>query len=469
LNSEQELDAIKSPCLPSPSGSSQGASVFLGFAARSKEVEVISWNKTSHRFDFLVVENYAEGLKPKIALPERQFCMACHQNGGPIFSRQNWNESATFLEDFRNKLKMDPALADLRPGPGGFFDFFVRDANETLQASNVCKKACAGDSACRAQLLLGALLQSRGDSKALKQKFAPLLSGLTAKQWPADEFVYPSDAIPNRDPLKSTEHGGLVERGRIVDLAKFLKACPAGPLQSYQIKTEYEAGIELTFNHTATSFDGSDETTPGLQALYFNYDDPRSKGPASVTRPKVSPIGHQFAGEFIYDHLPACFELDDRSKALAKSLSESKIEEFFTDSIGRRFVSSNWLPSPGRIYTYLRARAENVPIPESFFVERLREDNEGPPVVEAAAHSPVYEKSLPEVFKFYCSECHNEQGIDLGPITPENLGGYIDAEGESLAEKIENGIMPQDLDRYNDREKQWWQEDKKNFLQLVGH
>lgn len=67
--------------------------LYLGYHDRAGVIEVISYNETLGRFEFQVVHNYRAGAQPRVSPARRRVCVACHQNHGPLFSRQLWQET----------------------------------------------------------------------------------------------------------------------------------------------------------------------------------------------------------------------------------------------------------------------------------------------------------------------------------------------------------------------------------------
>ena len=63
--------------------------LFLGYQPAADAIEAISYNAAAGRFEFQEVVGYSEGAAPEPA--ERRVCLACHQAGGPIFSRPLWS------------------------------------------------------------------------------------------------------------------------------------------------------------------------------------------------------------------------------------------------------------------------------------------------------------------------------------------------------------------------------------------
>ena len=67
--------------------------LYLGYQPKAEAIEVISFNEDADRFEFQIVENYAPGKTPRVVQARRALCLACHGNGGPIFSKEPWSET----------------------------------------------------------------------------------------------------------------------------------------------------------------------------------------------------------------------------------------------------------------------------------------------------------------------------------------------------------------------------------------
>jgi hypothetical protein len=67
--------------------------LYLGYQDKAGVIEVISYNETLGRFEFQVVRNYQAGQVPQVSYARRAVCVSCHQNHGPMFSRQVWLET----------------------------------------------------------------------------------------------------------------------------------------------------------------------------------------------------------------------------------------------------------------------------------------------------------------------------------------------------------------------------------------
>ena len=213
----------------------QGRKIFVGYASKVKQAEVISWNQKEGRFDFFLIKNFGKGLTPEISVPERGVCTVCHQAGGPIYSRGPWDES-TIMGPFTNPETHLPELNEdgsvfqgnelyqkLIAANGGSRDFdgvdvsaisvtmpssfdgSVRDANHLAQSYRACREMCGANVECRTQLIQDTFLHpSEAEVTALQKSLE--------KNWPSDGFAYPSSVIPNRDPTDHPEQGGTATR-----------------------------------------------------------------------------------------------------------------------------------------------------------------------------------------------------------------------------------------------------------------
>ena len=65
--------------------------LYLGYVPGTDKIEVISFNKSTNKYDFFIIDDYASGKKPKLS-HQTGMCTTCHQNGGPIFPKSPWTE-----------------------------------------------------------------------------------------------------------------------------------------------------------------------------------------------------------------------------------------------------------------------------------------------------------------------------------------------------------------------------------------
>jgi hypothetical protein len=98
--------------------------IYIAYTPRLKQLEIIA-GKPQLPYDFLVVKDYQEGQQHALPAPPVQgigLCLACHQNGGPIFPRRGSNgKENTWFEtdgstDIRTQLEtaVDPFALWLR-------------------------------------------------------------------------------------------------------------------------------------------------------------------------------------------------------------------------------------------------------------------------------------------------------------------------------------------------------------------
>ncbi len=58
--------------------------LYLGYVPGTDKIEVISFNKTTNKYDFFIIEDYAPGKKPKLS-HQAGMCTTCHQMAGRYF------------------------------------------------------------------------------------------------------------------------------------------------------------------------------------------------------------------------------------------------------------------------------------------------------------------------------------------------------------------------------------------------
>src|SRR5262249_32308310 len=151
----------------------------------------ISYNDEAGRFEFQVIENYAEGQTPKVYYANRTQCISCHLSRTPIFTDIDWLETddnflistGTILANYggdqaevkRRKVELEQAFGDrfrligLHRGAGlkkeidleraraGRIDRSVQRASQITEFQRKWIYLCGEDEAgnsCRAQLFL---------------------------------------------------------------------------------------------------------------------------------------------------------------------------------------------------------------------------------------------------------------------------------------------------------------------------
>jgi hypothetical protein len=184
--------------------------LYLGFHEKAQVIEVISYNEQAGRFEFQLVENYRAGATPHVSQAPRRICTACHQNHGPLFPVQLWDETNS-----------NPRVFQLLSLQGREFygypisqsadvpyqiDLAVHRANELSIYQAVWMSATP---AVRASALRAALrCRLTGDCHA--PELAASVAALWHTRWP-DGLRVPNPEIPNRNPLAILSREGPVD------------------------------------------------------------------------------------------------------------------------------------------------------------------------------------------------------------------------------------------------------------------
>ncbi len=182
--------------------------VYLGYQERAGVIEVISFNEAAVRFEFQLVRNYRPQGMPETVYASRAVCTACHQNQGPVFSRQQWDETnanpriAARLALENGKTREQMYGVTIRRGvdlPNAIDDSTDR-ANLFAVVHRIWRDAC--DSACRSHALQAALQYRLSQEQGFEARpeFAAPLAQRFAAQWPSG-LAIPNPDLPNRDPL----------------------------------------------------------------------------------------------------------------------------------------------------------------------------------------------------------------------------------------------------------------------------
>lgn len=173
--------------------------IFLGYQQRANVIEVISYNETAGRFEFQLVKNYRRGATPQVVYANRHVCVACHQNHGPVFSRQVWDET-----------NANPQLAVLLSRAGRNFHQIpveipnaIDDATDRANLIGVTQRmwteAC--DAICRSAAWIAALqYRLSGERGFDREPVAEAIATGFRRRWP-NGLAIPNPDIPNRDPL----------------------------------------------------------------------------------------------------------------------------------------------------------------------------------------------------------------------------------------------------------------------------
>ena len=232
--------------------------IYLGYQQRAELIEVISYNEAAARFEFQLVRNYRPQSKPETVYASRAVCTACHQNQGPIFSRQQWDETNAnprvaarlALQDGKPRQQVDGVT--IRRGvdlPNAIDDSTDR-ANLFAVTHRIWRDAC--DSACRSSALQAALQYRLSQEQGFEAgtAFAALLAQRFAAQWPGGLAV-PNPDLPNRDPLAFAD--GQPVASQIDVAAAFEAIAPREPIDVWTgtdplLASRFVAGLAQWFS-----------------------------------------------------------------------------------------------------------------------------------------------------------------------------------------------------------------------------
>ncbi|HEY7760645.1 MAG TPA: hypothetical protein VIA64_14590 [Burkholderiales bacterium] len=220
--------------------------LYIGYQENAAVLEVISYNEAQGRFEFQVVKDYRAGANPRVHYANRTVCVACHQNGAPIFSRQQWDET-----NANPRLRARLAAH----GAARYGVSVVRGVDEPYAIDNASDRAnrlsayqllwqagCGADdaqaAACRAAALVLALRyrlsgasQLDRDGQRYRNEYLPVLGARWKTLWPQG-LSLPDPDIPNRNPRP-----GLAARVSLAAAhvpAQFDPLLPRAPLETWR-------------------------------------------------------------------------------------------------------------------------------------------------------------------------------------------------------------------------------------------
>lgn len=212
--------------------------LFIGYHEKGAVLEVISYNEALGRFEYQLVRDYRPGGKPELVYARRALCLACHQNGAPIFARPLWDETPA-----------NPAIAQALEATGSrfygmpmggtdiayLFDTATDRANLIPVWQQIWRDGCGDGPAgedCRRDLFTAALAQALSGVPApagLLARAAPQLDRRWRQVWPQG-LSLPNPDLPNRDPLAHASNGPSPRQAANVDgLPAELAGLPAIP------------------------------------------------------------------------------------------------------------------------------------------------------------------------------------------------------------------------------------------------
>lgn len=184
--------------------------LYLGYHEKAEILEVISYNEAAGRFEFQLVRDYRSGGAAQVVNANRAVCTACHQGGGPLFSRQLWDETnanpeiarllAAERRDFYG-FPIDPSVE-----VPNAIDAATDRANRIAVYQLLWREGCGSGETerairCRAAAFTAALQHRL--SGGLHRESDELLSAARRAweaRWP-NGLAIPDPDIPNHDPL----------------------------------------------------------------------------------------------------------------------------------------------------------------------------------------------------------------------------------------------------------------------------
>ena len=203
--------------------------LFIGYQEKSNLLEIISYNPWAGRFEFQEVSNYGPDLIPKVLYSNRTLCLSCHQNAGPVFSKEPWLETDS-NQQVSLRLPRQSSTSNVKTEYLPRFDnvwaldYATDRANYFASSQFIWQKGCDGPInsstliaiQCRAAMftaileyhLLGYVNQN---SKSFREWFLPTVLQNWQQKWPdglliatadiADKNPFSISTISTQDPL----------------------------------------------------------------------------------------------------------------------------------------------------------------------------------------------------------------------------------------------------------------------------
>lgn len=189
--------------------------LFIGYQPAAESLEVISYNQRAGRFEFQVVTDYAAGKRAAVRYASRRLCTACHQNEGPIFADESWDETHGNPELRAALRKANPSWPqewlDDGTAHAAAFDNVTDRANLIPVYSLAWRTLCTASSLvktlqCRSGALVAMLEQRMGpfaffrpNGKLFRQHFHPRALLQWSRNWP-EGLSIPNPNLANRRP-----------------------------------------------------------------------------------------------------------------------------------------------------------------------------------------------------------------------------------------------------------------------------
>ncbi|MDH3691612.1 MAG: dienelactone hydrolase family protein [Gammaproteobacteria bacterium] len=190
--------------------------LFMGYQEKANVLEVISYNEHDNRFEFQVVQNYGAELEPQVKYANRNVCMSCHQNGGPMFAKFGWDETTSSRRIIRLLTAEQPMFYDTpvltTMGDPPLIDNATDRANLLLAYQLLWKQSCGDNNEsdsvdCRAnafkrmlQHRLSSLNYYDDFSEEYTRTFKMTVQRNWNRLWPKGLHI-PDPDLPNREPL----------------------------------------------------------------------------------------------------------------------------------------------------------------------------------------------------------------------------------------------------------------------------
>ncbi|MBX9631661.1 MAG: hypothetical protein K2X67_14180 [Burkholderiales bacterium] len=191
--------------------------LYIGYQEKAAVLEVISYNEAAARFEFQIVKDYRAGARPHVTYARRAVCVACHQNGAPLFARPLWDETNANVQiaDQLSVHGREYYRISVRAGVEAPYaiDTATDRANLFSATQLLWERGCGERDAaalrCRAAALqlalrfvLGGMQGIDVTSAAFAKTLAPTLAVQGRRLWPAGLKV-PNPDVPNRIPLSA--------------------------------------------------------------------------------------------------------------------------------------------------------------------------------------------------------------------------------------------------------------------------
>ena len=190
--------------------------LYLGYHEKAAILEVISYNEAAGRFEFQIVRDYGPRGAAQVIYANRAVCTACHQGGGPLFSRPLWLETNANKEIARLLAAEGRDFYGVPAAPGvevpSAIDAATDRANRIAVYQLLWREGCGGGESagaihCRAAAFTAALQRRLSGGlfhdtagEAFREDFLRTARRAWQERWPRGLAV-PDPDIPNRDPL----------------------------------------------------------------------------------------------------------------------------------------------------------------------------------------------------------------------------------------------------------------------------